>query len=169
MVGIGFGGVDRECGPGLELGHRRGVDFDWGLGNGWHGVPRGGGVGDFADHFFSAEVEADTAGIADGDVEGAEQELGAAEVDGVAGESVDDFHERGLNGLLALDLGDGVKAGVGRGGNAAHHALVEVAELLPAKWGRAATDSGDLDVGTGFDAALNWHIGPVRFLEIYFL
>ena len=148
MGGAGFGGVDCERGPGLELGHRRGVDFDWGLGNGWHGVRRGGVVGDFADHFVFVEVEADAAGIADGDVEGAEQEFGAFEVDGVAGEGVDDFHERGLNGLLALDLGDGMKAGFGRGGDAAHHALVEVAELLSAKSGRAATDSGDLDVGT---------------------
>ena len=169
MVGIGFVGFDCERGPGLELGQRWGVDFDWGFGGGWHGVRRGGVVGDFADHFFSAEIEADAAGIADGDVKGAEQELGAFEVDGIAGEGVDDFHERGLNGLLALDLGDGMEAGVGRGRDASHHALMEVAELLPAKRGRAATDSGDLDVGTGFDAGLNWHIGPVGSLEVRFL
>jgi hypothetical protein len=98
----------------LEPGQRRGVDLDWGFGGGWHGVRRGGVVGDFADHFFFVQVEADAAGVADGDMKGAEQELGAFEVDGIAGEGVDDFHERGLNGLLALDLGDGMEAGVGR-------------------------------------------------------
>ena len=165
----GFGGVDCERGPGLELGQRRGVDFDRRFGDWWNGIRWGGIVGDFADHFFSAEVEADAAGVADGDVEGAEQELGAFEVDGVAGEGVDDLHERGLNGLLALDLGDGMEAGVGRGGDAAYHALVEVAKLFSAKRGRAATDSGDLDVGTSFDAGLNWHIGPVGSLEVRFL
>ena len=162
MRGAGFGRVDCERGPGLELGHRRGVDFDWGFGADVHGgLGRFRIVGDFADNVVSL-VEANAAGVADGDVEGAEQELGAFEVDGIASEGVYDFHERGLNGLLALDLGDGMKAGFGRGGNASHHALVEVAKLLSAKRGRAATDSGDLDVGTGFDARLNWHIGPVR-------
>src|ERR1039458_4005691 len=39
---------------------------------------------------------------------------GAFEVDGVAGEGVDDFHEGGLDGLLVLDEGDGVEACVGR-------------------------------------------------------
>ena len=166
LRGAGFGGFDCERGPGLELGQRRDVDFDWGLGDGLHGVRWGGVVGDFADHFVSVDIEADAAGIADGDVEGAEQELGAAEVDGIASEGVDDFHERGLDGLLALDEGDGMKAGIGRRGDTAHHALVEVAELLSAKSGRAATDSGDLDVGADSDAGLNWHIGPVGRIGI---
>lgn len=111
----------------------------------------GGVGGNFADHFVLANVEANVVDIAHGGVECAQEQLAAAEVDGVAGEGVDDLHERSLDGLLVLDDGDGVKAGVGRSGDAAQHALVEVAEALSAKsWG-AATDSGDLDVSADFD------------------
>ena len=104
----------------------------------------------------------DAAGVSYGDVEGAEDEFGALEVDGVADEGVDDFHEGGLDGRLVLDEGDGMKAGVGRSGNAAHHALMEIAELLSAESGGAATDSGDLDVGADFDIGMNWHTGPLN-------
>ena len=54
---------------------RRGeIEFGWLHGGlGWGGV-----VGDFANHFVLAKAEADVAGVANGDVEGAEQELGAA-------------------------------------------------------------------------------------------
>jgi hypothetical protein len=85
---------------------------------------------------------------------GLEHEVGAAEVDGVAGDGVDDFHERGLDGLLVFDEGDGMEAGVGRGLDAAHHALVEVAELLSAKSRGAATDSGDLEVSANLDIGM---------------
>src|ERR1035437_6824526 len=128
---------------------------------GLHAGRRVGVVGDFFDHVAVVDAKVDAAGVSYGDVEGAEDELGAFEVDGIAGESVDDFHERGLDGLLVLDEFDGVKAGVTRGGDAAHHALVEVAELLSAESGGAATDTGDLDVSADFDAGMNWHIDPV--------
>jgi hypothetical protein len=124
-----------------------------GRGLGWGGVG-----GDFADHFIVVYAEADAAGVLHGDVEGAKNELGAVQVDGVAGEGVDDFHEGGLDGLLVLDEGDGVEAGVGRSGDAAHHALMEIAELLSAESRGAATDSGDLDVSTDLDARVNRHI-----------
>ena len=42
-------------------------------------------------------------GVSYGDVEGAEDQGGALQVDGVAHEGVDDFHERGLDGLLVFD------------------------------------------------------------------
>lgn len=42
-------------------------------------------------------------------------------------------NERGLDGLLVLDEGDGVEAGVRRHLDAAHHALVKVAERLSAE------------------------------------
>jgi hypothetical protein len=64
----------------------------------------------------------------------------------IAGEGVDDFHERGPDGLFVFDEGDGMQAGVGRSFNTAQHALVEVAELLSAQGGRAAGDAGDFDV-----------------------
>ena len=79
-------------------------------------------------------------------------------VDGVADEGIDDLHEGGLDRFLILDKGDGVEAGVGGNLDAAHHALMEVAELLSAKSGGAATDSGDLDVGAIFDVE---HSGPL--------
>jgi len=115
-----------------------GLGFDWG----W----RGGVFGDFTDHFVFVHVEAGAAGVFYGDVEGFEDQVGAAQVDVVAGQGVDDFHERGLDGFLVLDHGDGMKAGVGWSAYSAQHALVEVAELLSAHGGRAALDSGDFDV-----------------------
>ena len=118
----------------------------------------GGVFGNLVDHGAGAVVELDAAGIFHGDVEGFEDEVGAAEVDGVAGDGVDDFHERGLDGLLVFDEGDGVQAGIGRGWNAAHHALVEVAELRFAESRGAATDSGDLDVGAELDVRVTRHI-----------
>ena len=51
-----------------------------------------------------------------------------------------------------------MEAGVRRNLDAAHHALMEVAELLSVKSGGAATHSGDLDVSTDFDARTKWHI-----------
>ncbi len=158
--GDGVGGVQHYRGQGW-VGQRFGIEFDCGFGDRWHCRLGWGGIGwDFANHFVFALVEADATDIFHGDVKGAEHELGAFEIDGVAGKGVDDFHEAGLDGLVIFDQGDGVKAGVGRSGNAAHHALMEVAELFAAKSGRAAADSGDFDVGADFDAGLNWHIGP---------
>lgn len=48
-------------------------------------------------------------------------------------------------------------AGLGRRGDAADHALVEVAEALAAEGGRGARVSGDLDVGAEFYAGVGWH------------
>ena len=63
-----------------------GVGFD---------IRRGGIVGDFFDHGAGVEAELDAAGVADGGVEGAEDELGALGFDGAAEQGVDDFHEGG--------------------------------------------------------------------------
>lgn len=97
-------------------------------------------------------MEAGASGISDRDVQRFEDQTGAAQVDVIAGESVDDFHERGLDGLFIFDEGDGVKTGVGRGFHAAQHALMEVAELLPAHGGAATGDAGDFDVLAVADA-----------------
>jgi hypothetical protein len=85
----------------------RGIDGDGsrGLGGlGWEWV-----LGELLDH-VAYSLEADAAGVFYGDEEGFEDEVGAAQVDGVAGEGVDDFHEGSLNGLLVLDEGDGMQA-----------------------------------------------------------
>jgi len=73
--------------------------------------------------------------------------LGAFEVDGVADEGVDDFHEGGLDAFFVLDQGYGVEARLWWGADASDHALVEVAEDFSAEGGGAAGDSVDLDVG----------------------
>ena len=109
-------------------------------------------------------IEADAAGVTDGGVEGAEDKFGALGVNGVADQGVDDLHERGLDGLLVFEERDGMDAGLRRSADASHHALMEVAEVLSAESGRAATDSGDFDMGAGFDAGLNGHIGLFIFL-----
>jgi len=113
-------------------------------------------VGDLGDH-LAGVVESHAAGVADGGVEGAEDEFSAAQFDGAADQGVDDFHDGGLDGFLVLKHGDGVEARFGDG-DGAEHALVEITELLPAKGGGAATDSGDFDVGAGFYV---WHRGPI--------
>ena len=53
--------------------------------------------------------------------------------------SVDDLHERELDGLFVFEEADMADARV------AQHAVVEAAILLPAESRGAATDSGDLD------------------------
>src|ERR1051326_4414651 len=53
---------------------------------GGHGV-----VGNFFDHLAGVDVELGIAGVFDRDVQGAEDEVGALEVDGVAHERVNDF------------------------------------------------------------------------------
>jgi hypothetical protein len=103
-------------------------------------------VGGFLDHLVLRVIEMDVGRIFHGDVEGAEDELGAVEVDSVADKCVDDLHERGLDAFLTLDEGNGVKARLGRGAHAAEHALMEVAKGFAAEGGRAARDSVDLDV-----------------------
>jgi len=153
------GGSDLSRWSGFDRGHR---DRCF-----WHGVGRrlrGLVVGDLVDHAASHAVEADAVGVFHGDVEGLEHEVGTAEVDGVAGDGVDDFHERGLDGLLVFDESDGVEAGVRWHLDAAHHALVEVAELLSAESGGAAADSGDLDVSANLDAWMNRHIDTSKNL-----
>ena len=105
-------------------------------------------VGDFF-YYVKGIVEPGAVGVFYCDVESADDQLGALGIDGVADERVDDFHQRGLNGLFALELSDGMKTRARRSANAANHALVEVAELLSAESRRVATDSSDFDMSAG--------------------
>jgi hypothetical protein len=118
-------------------------------------------VGDFFDHVAGMEAEVDAADVADSGVEGAEDEFGALEFDVAAEQGVDELDEGGLDGFLVLEEGGVVDAGGGRTWNGAEHALVEVAELLAAKSGRAAADAADLDMSTGF-GIWHWGTGPLN-------
>jgi hypothetical protein len=82
----------------------------------------------------------------------------------VAQQRIDDFGERGLDGLLVLDAGERVQARLRRSAHAAVQALVVVAELLSAKRGRAATDAGDLDMSAAF--SVFHEIDPVENLLV---
>ena len=122
-------------------------------------VGNGGVLGDFFDHVAGMEAEVNAANVADGGVQGAENEFGTLEFDGAAKQGVDDFDEGGLDGFLVLEEGGVVDAGGGRAFDSAEHALVEIAEVLSAKSGGAATDSGDLNVSAIFEV---WHRGPLN-------
>ena len=89
--------------------------------------------------------------ISDGDVKCAQDELSAREIDGVADEGIDHFHERCLDTEFIFDEGDRMKARVGGSAHAAEHALMKIAEDFAAEGGRAAGNSVDLDVGAETD------------------
>jgi len=138
---FGFGGINGGC-------HYGGLGCGaWGSGE----------RGSLLNHVVGEEFEVDAAGIFYGDVDGFEDEIGTAEVDGVADYGVDDLHERRLDGLVAFDQGYGMDARLVRGGDAAEHALMEVAKFLIAEGGRSAGDAGDFDVGTGADVWVKRH------------
>jgi hypothetical protein len=71
-------------------------------------------VGELADHFVLVEIEADVADVADGSVEGAENEFSALEFQGAAKQSVDDFHKGGLDGFGVLEQGGAEDAELGK-------------------------------------------------------
>jgi len=164
--GLGFCGIDggcvqmrvadagNFCAGGLAAGFGSGSFVDFG----GRGVSVG---GDLSNH-IEVEAELDAADIADGGVEGAEDEFGALDFDGAAKQSVDDLHEGDLDGFLVLEEG-GVMDTRAWTSDGAEHALVEIAELLSAESGGAAADSRDLDVGAVFRV---WHIGPVGPFDI---
>jgi hypothetical protein len=109
------------------------------------------------DHFVFVEIEMDARRIFHGDMKGAQDELGAAEVDGIADQGVNDFHERGLDAFFILNECDGVKARLGGSAHASNHALMEVAEDFAVQSGGAAGDSVDLDVSADADVLIERH------------
>jgi len=113
--------------------------------------------GEFAHHVAFAAVETDAAGVADGNAERADDQVGALGVDLVAHYGVDGFHQGHLDGFLVFDEGHGMNARFRRRGDAVDHALVEVAKYLAAKSGRSTRVSSGLDVGAGFDGWIDWH------------
>ena len=120
---------------------------------------RGCGVfGNFLDHVAFPAIETNLAGIPDRDAERAEDEAGASEVNLVADEGVDDFHERGLDGLVTLEIGDRMEARLGRSADAADHPLMEIAEDFLAQGRRAAADAVDLDVSAGTRVGIDCHV-----------
>jgi hypothetical protein len=115
---------------------------DFGGGRGWVG-------GNLSDH-VRVEAKVDAADVADGGVEGAEDEFGALDFDGAAEQGVYDLDEGGLDGFFVLEESGVVDAGRGRTLDGAEHALVEIAKLLSTESGGAAADSGDFDVSARF-------------------
>ena len=142
------------CAGGLAGGFGSGCFVDFG----GRGVSVG---GDLSNH-IGVEAELDAADVADGSVEGAEDEFGALDFDSAAKQSIDDLHEGDLDGFLVLEEGGVMDTRVWTF-DGAEHALVEIAELFSAESGGAAADSGDLDVGAVFRV---WHIGPVGPFDI---
>jgi len=134
---VGGGGAGDLYAGGLAGGFGAGGLFQFGVGG-------GGIIGDLRDH-STGVGEVDAADVADGGVEGAENEFGALEFDAAAQQGVDHLDEGGLDGFFVLEQGGVMDARRGRAFDGAEHALVEVAELLSAESGGAATDSGDLD------------------------
>jgi len=129
-------------------------------GDGLPGLARLAGSGvfrDFFDHAVGARAEVNLACVFRRHVKGAENELGAAVVDGVADEGIDDLHERGLDGCGIVEDGHGMKAGLGRSADAANHALMEVTENFAAQGGRAAAMSAGLDVSADASALSGGH------------
>lgn len=118
--GDGFWGVDFGEDFGLLEGVVVGAASDGG----------GGILGNLSDHLGCVHAEACLVGVFCGDEESAHDEAGAVDLDVVADEGVDDFHERGLDGLRIFKNGDGVEARLGRGANAADEALVEITKKL---------------------------------------
>jgi hypothetical protein len=110
--------ADSYCGCGLNRRYRE-----------WPGGWRGCGIcGNFLDHVALATIETGLGGVAGGYAERAQDEAGAGDIDLIADEGVDDFHERGLDGFLILEHGDGMKARLGRSAHTADHPLMEITE-----------------------------------------
>jgi hypothetical protein len=83
-------------------------------------------------------------------VKGPEDQFGAFQVNRVAHQGVDDFHQAGLDALFVLEDRDWVKTTLGWFADAAMGVLVEVAETLSVESRGAAADSGDLDMSASF-------------------
>ena len=104
-------------------------------------------VGHFADDLRGGNVETDTARVDDGDMDGAEQGIGAAVVE-VAGEDlVVDFHEGALDVFGTFEHGGGVEAAIHASADTFDEVGMEVAEKLSAEGGRAAAAAVNFDVG----------------------
>jgi len=117
----------------------------------------GGIVGNFANHFAVVNAEMDAGRISYGDVKSAQDELGAADIDGVADQGVDDLHERGLDAFFIFYEGDGVKARLGGSAHSADHPLMEVAEDFAAESGGTAAGSVDFDVRAAANVLVERH------------
>ena len=119
-------------------------------------------VGDFLNDLPWALVEVAAAGVAFGDVEGAQEQRGGLVFGGAVGDGVHDFHDGVLNGLAVFEDEHGGDAGVDGHGNAADDALVEVAEVFAFEGGRFAGVSGNANVGAAW-GGLQVH-GVLSFL-----
>jgi len=113
-------------------------------------------IGESTHHFVGVVIETRAAGIADGEIEHFESEVSASDVNTSGQGAREQAHERELNRLFALEMGDGfgtVNAAV----DSSHETSVEVAEVLAAQGGRAAAVTGDQDVGAALGSSEAGH------------
>ena len=103
-------------------------------------------VGEFLDEIAEMVLEAGAAGVEEGEVEGAQDEGGAAVIVLTFGDAIEDLHEGVLEVFGTLEHGGGIEAGVDAAGEALDKVGVEVAEELAAEGGGAAAASVNLDV-----------------------
>jgi hypothetical protein len=104
-------------------------------------------VGHFADDLRGGNVETDTARVDDGDMDGAEQGIGAAVVEFAGEKLVVDFHEGVLDVFGTFKHGGGVEAAIYASADAFDEVGMEVAEELSAEGGGAAAAAVNFDVG----------------------
>ena len=96
-----------------------------------------------------------------GDLQGVEEEAGAAVVEGHVGDAGDDLVERELDRGAVFDRGELEGLGVRRGGVGDAAVLVEVAEVLATEAGRLAAAAGGQDVAALVaDRCFGWHGYP---------
>jgi hypothetical protein len=104
-------------------------------------------VGEFLDEIAEMVLEAGAAGVEEGEVEGAQDEGGAAVIVRTLGDAIEDLHEGVLEVFGTFEHGGGIEAGVDAAGDAFDEVGVEVAEELAAEGGRAAGAAINFDVG----------------------
>ena len=98
-----------------------------------------------------------------GDLQGVEEEAGAAVVERHVGDAGDDLVERELDRGAVFDRGELEGVGVRRCGVGDAAVLVEVAEVLATEAGRLAAAAGGQDVtALVADRCFGWHGYPPR-------
>src|SRR4029077_14305503 len=103
----------------VDLGEGRGLreyKREWAGGGGSCGI-----LWNLIDYVVAENIETCGLRISNGDVKGAQHDSCAGDIDLVANDSVDDLHERGLDGRCVLDERDGMESRFGWRAHATNH------------------------------------------------